>query len=217
MESNNNNTAEHSEYKSHRSRRSSRSRHSSLKIWGLTLALLVMMVILFITTIHNSSRIEKLSSRASITQEQLFLKEQEAEELKSQLAQSKNELENYMEGRLPGVMKLEPDQVLTIDKNIIKNIVFSVVTQNGSRQYEYKLVVENLSQKSAVPKFNVLVFDRYGVQVGMDQILKGEELFPGESRSYSSKVNFFMENEPVYFQVSSVIPGKMARMQNHSK
>ncbi len=213
MESNNN-TAEYSEHKAHRSRRSSRTRHSSLKIWGLAFALFIMIVILFITIVLNSSRIEKLSSRISSTQEQLFLREHEVEELESQLLQSKKELENYMEGRLPGVMKLEPDQVLAIDKNIIKNIVFSVITQNGSRLYEYKLVVENLTQKRLVPQFNVLVFDRYGVQIGMDQVKKGEELAPGESRSYSSKVNFFMKNEPVYFQVSSAIPHGMERMQN---
>ncbi len=213
MESNNN-TAEYSEHKPHRSRRSSRSRHSRLKIWALTFALFIMIVILFITIVLNSSRIEKLSSRVNSTQEQLFLREHEVEELKSQLLQSKKELEDYMEGRLPGVMKLAPDQVLAVDKNIIKNIVFSVITQNGSRLYEYKLVVENLTQKRVVPQFNVLVFDRYGVQVGMDQVMKGEELAPGESRSYSSKVNFFMKNEPVYFQVSSVTPHAAELVQN---
>jgi len=211
MESNNN-TAQHSGQKPHRSRRSSRSHHSQLKIWALTLALLVTIVILIISSAYNSSRIEKLSTRASDTQEQLFLKEQEVDNLKAQLAQSKNELEKYIEGRIPSVMKLEPDQVLTVDKDIIKNIVFSVVTQNSSKVYEYKLVVENLSRENIVPKFRVLVFDKYGVQIGIDQVLNGEELAPGESRSFSSKVDFFMKNEPVYFQVSSAIPHAAARM-----
>lgn len=216
MESNNN-TAQDSEYKPHRSRRSRRSHHSQLKIWVLTFALLVTIVILFISSAYNSSRTEKLSSRSSEIQEQLFLKEQEVDSLKAQLAQSKNELEKYIEGRIPSVMKLAPDQVLTVDKDIIKNIVFSVVTQNGAKLYEYKLVVENLSRENIVPKFRVLVFDKYGVQIGIDQVLEGEELAPGESRSYSSKVDFFMKNEPVYFQVSSEIPPGAERMQTYAK
>jgi len=216
MESNNN-TVQQSEYKSHRSRRSSRSRHSRLKIWALTFALLVTVVILIISSAYNSSRIEKLSTRAGDTQEQLFLKEQEVKNLMTQLAHSKNELEKYIEGRLPGVIRLVPDQVLTVEKDIIKNIVFSVVTQNGAKLYEYKLVVENLSRENIVPKFRVLVFDKYGVQIGIDQVLKGEELAPGESRSYSSKVEFFLKNEPVYFQVSSEIPRGAERMQNYVK
>jgi len=183
----------------------------------LTFALLVTIVILFISSAYNSSRTEKLSSRSSEIQEQLFLKEQEVDSLKAQLAQSKNELEKYIEGRIPSVMKLAPDQVLTVDKDIIKNIVFSVVTQNGAKLYEYKLVVENLSRENIVPKFRVLVFDKYGVQIGIDQVLEGEELAPGESRSYSSKVDFFMKNEPVYFQVSSEIPPGAERMQTYAK
>ncbi len=216
MESNNNAT-EYSEYKAHRSRRSGHSRHSNLKIWGLTFALLIAIVILFITIVYNSSRIEKLSSRLSITQEQLFLKEQEVEELQSHLTQSKTELERYIEGRLPSVIKLEPDQVLAVNRGFIKNIVFSVVTQRGDKLYEYKLVVENLFDEVIVPNFRVLVFDRYGVQIGIDQVLKGEGLAPGESRSYSSNVNLFMNDEPAYFHVSSEIPPGAERLQKYLK
>jgi hypothetical protein len=89
-----------------------------------------------------------------------------------------------------------------------------VVNHDGSRQYEYKLVVENRSHKVIVPKFRLLIFDKYGVQIGMDQILKDQELDPGESRSYSSKVNFFMKEEPAYFHVSSMIPAGAARLQD---
>lgn len=210
----NNDTDQNSLPKTHRSRRSRSSRHTRMKIWGLSFALLIMFVILFITSAYTSARINQLSIQVSSNQEQLLLKEKEINELKSQLTQSKDELEKLIKGRLPAVMKLVPDQVLTVNKDFIKNIVFTVLTQNDSKHYEYKLVVENLSHKIIVPKFRLLIFDKSGVQIGMDQVLRGEELAPGESRSYSSKIDFFMTEEPAYFQFSSMIPTGADRIQS---
>ena len=212
MESNNE-AGQYSQQRIHRSRRSRSSHHRSLKIWGLSLALLIMIVVLFISFVYAGSRIEELSSRASAVQEKLFLKEKEVEELKANLTKSKNELEALINGRLPSVIKLEPDKVLAVNNDLIKNIVFTVVTQDGVRQYEYKLVVENQSRKMIVPKFRLLIFDKFGVQIGIDQVLTGDELAPGESRSYSSKVEFFMKEAPAYFQVSSMISDGAKRMQ----
>ena len=210
----NNDTDQNSLPKTHRSRRPRSSRHTRMKIWGLSFALLIMFVILFITSAYTSARINQLSIQVSSNQEQLLLKEKEINELKSQLTQSKDELEKLIKGRLPAVMKLVPDQVLTVNKDFIKNIVFTVLTQNDSKHYEYKLVVENLSHKIIVPKFRLLIFDKSGVQIGMDQVLRGEELAPGESRSFSSKIDFFMTEEPAYFQFSSMIPTGADRIQS---
>ena len=212
MESNNDN-GQQSLHRTHRSRRSGHSLNSRLKIWGLGSALLMAVVVLFITFVYTSSRIKALSSRADIIQHQLFVKEQEVDDLKSRLSQSKNELDNLIEGRLPSVMRLVPDQVLAVNSDVIKNIVFTEVNEGGSKLYEYKLVVENRSHKIMVPKFRLLIFDKYGVQIGMDQVLRDEELAPGESRSYSSKVDFFMEEEPMYFHVTSTIPAGAERAQ----
>lgn len=209
MESNNDTT----QSPRHKSRRSRRSRHGNLKIWALSLALLFSVVIMFITLVYNGSRIDSLTSRANAAQEQLFLKEQKIEELSSRLAQSNSELERFLEGRLPSVMRLDVDQVLVINQGFLKNIVFSVVSQDGDRAHEYKLVLENLTHSNIVPKFRVLVFDKYGVQIGIDQVLTGDELAPGESRSYSSSVKFFMNEKPAYFKVSSLIPPEALHMQ----
>ena len=197
---NHSDTAQHSQHRTHRSRRSGSSRRSRVKIWGLGSALLITAVILLISYLYSSSRIAELTRRANSIQNQLFLKEQEVEQLKSRLTHS-------------SLMKLVPDQVLTVNSDSIKNIVFSAITQGGSKIYEYKLVVENLSQQTFVPKFRVLVFNKDGVQIGMDQVLKGEKLAPGESRSYSSRVDFFIQEEPVYFHVSGMIPAGAERMQ----
>jgi len=107
--------------------------------------------------------------------------------------------------------------VLAVNKDLIKNIVFTVVNHDGAKQYEYKLVMENHSQTRIVPKFRLLIFDKYGVQIGLDQVLTSEELAPGESRSYSSKVDFFMKEEPAYFDVSSMIPTGAERLQSVQK
>lgn len=196
----------HTSYKTHRSRRSRSSRHSRIKIWGLSFSLTIVLVILFITFVYTGARIEALSNQVSSNQEQLVLKDKEINELNARLASSKHDLETLIQGRIPTVMKLVPDQVLTVNKDSIKNIVYTVVTQGDSKQYEYKLVMENLSHKNIAPNFRLLIFDKYGVEIGMDKISSGETLAPGESRSYSSKVNFFLAEEPAYFQFSSMDP-----------
>lgn len=197
----NNDTGGHSPHKTHRSRRSGSSRRSRVKIWGLSLALLSTIVLLFISVVYSGSRIAILTKRADAIQDQLIRKEQEVDELKSRIAHS-------------SLTKLLPDQVLAVNRDFIKNIVFSVVTQGGSKTYEYKLVVENPSHEAIVPKFRVFIFDSDGLEIGLDQVLQGEELAPGESRSYSSKVDFFMQEEPAYFQVSSIIPAGAGRIQD---
>jgi cell division protein FtsB len=216
MESNND-TAQYSRHREHRSRRSRTSRHSGLKIWTLSFLLLVAVTALFILSVYTSSRIQELSTRADSVQRQLFLKKKEVDELTASLTQSKDQLEKLVKGRLPSVMRLEPDKVLAVNKDSIKNIVFTKVKHDGSRQYEYKLVLENRSKKIVVPKFRLLVFDKYGVQIGIDQVLTSEELGPGESRSYSSKVDFFVKEDPAYFHVSSMIPAGAKRLQDFLK
>ena len=175
---------------------------------------MITLVILVITSVYTSARIEDLTRQTSSIQEQLALKAKEVGELKSQLAHSKDELEKLIKGRLPSVMKLEPDHVLPVDKDFIKNVVFTMVTHSGTKQYEYRLVLENLSHKVITPRFRLLVFDKYGVQIGIDQVLHGEVLDPGESRTYSSKLDFFLQEEPAYFQVSSTIPAGAERISN---
>ncbi|MEJ2553770.1 MAG: hypothetical protein P8164_04160 [Gammaproteobacteria bacterium] len=178
------------------------------------MALLFVLVILFITFLYTGLRIKELSSRADTVQAQIFVKEKEITELKSRLAQSKDEMDKLIKGRLPTAMKLVPDKVLAVNSDLIKNIVFTEVKPDGARQYEYKLVVENRSRKIIIPKFRLLIFDKYGLQIGMDQVLSGEELGPGESRSYSSKVDFFIKEDPAYFHVSGAIPSGAKRLQS---
>lgn len=178
------------------------------------MALVVVLVILFVTFAYTGLQIEALSTRADAIQAQLFLKEKEIAELKSHLTQSKDELDKLIKGRLPTAMKLVPDKVLAVNTDNIKNIVFTEVKQDGVKRYEYKLVVENHSHKIIIPKFRLLIFDKYGLQIGVDQLLSGEELGPGESRSYSSKVDFFIKEDPAYFHVSSTIPSGAQRMQS---
>lgn len=172
---------------------------------------------LFILSVYTGSRIEVLSSRVDSLQQELFLKNKQADELASSLAQTKKQLEKLVKGRLPSVMKLEPDKVLEVNKDSIKNIVFTVVNHDGSKQYEYKLVLENHAKTVIVPKFRLLIFDKYGVQIGVDQVSTAEELDPGDSRSYSSKVDFFMNEVPAYFQVSGRVTAGAERLQGIHK
>ena len=213
----NNESGQVSSQRKGRSRRSRSHRHSDPRIWGLGLALLITVVFLFIRFLYTSLRIEALTNQVNTVQEQLILKENENVKLKSSLAQSKDELKKVIAGRLPSVVRLEPDHVLEVKDDFIKNIVFTVVTQNRHKHYEYKLVVINPSRQIIVPKFKLLLFDKFGVQVGMDQVLKSAELAPGESRSYSSRVELSMDDEPAYFHVSTTMPATGDIVKNPPK
>jgi len=209
-----NDLSQNSQQSSHRSRRTRSSRHSGLKIWGLSFALIVTLVVLFISFVYSGSRIEALSTRSDLVQQELIQKTKEVNELKADLGQTKKDMEELIKGRLPSVMQLVPDKVLAVKKDMIKNIVFTVVKHDGTKQYEYKLVVENHTHNKIVPKFRLLIFDKYGVQIGLDQVLTSDELAPGESRSYSKKVDFFMKEEPAYFDVSGMMPAGAESLQS---
>ena len=109
-----NDQSQNSQQSSHRSRRTRSSRHSGLKIWGLSFALIVTLVVLFISFVYSGSRIEALSTRSDLVQQELIQKTKEVNELKADLGQTKKDMEELIKGRLPSVMQLVPDKVLAV-------------------------------------------------------------------------------------------------------
>lgn len=184
------------------SRHYSRSHQHKLLTPGLSIGLVIAVCALIGTAVFTNLRIDFLTETNSDLQQKLFLSEQELTKIRPELEHARQELAQLIEDRLPNIRKLEPDQVLAINEDHIKNIVFTLIRRGNNTQYEYKLVIENHSKSKVSPKYRVLLFNKHGIQIGMDQVVAETELAPGESRSFSNVVKLFIKEDPVYFQIS---------------
>jgi len=214
--------ANHSDSPSHRrssrsGRRSSHSRrhshrfsHDSLLVPALSVAL----VILLLVAVFSGMKIASLNRTNGILRAQLDKKQDELTQLRPELAEARAEarkdLESLIESRFPQLHKLEFDKVIPVHEEYVRNILFTLIKKNDERRHEYRLLMENTAPASVLPEVRVLLFDQLGVQLGMGQLEKQEPLASGESRSFSSFIETFVEGEPRYFYVS--VKGGAARL-----
>jgi len=118
----------------------------------------------------------------------------------------KDEIQELTLNRLPGLIGLNYDEVLKVDKRYVKNIVFTRTGKKGAHLYEYKVVLEN-HESALQPALKIILFDRNGVQVGMSELSKDAKhggilrLDQDEVRSHYAIVQLPDNAEPEYFQV----------------
>jgi hypothetical protein len=125
----------------------------------------------------------------------------------SKLQTVSNELDELVNGRIPGLMPLKYDEIITVDKSYIRNIIFTLLKDGKNRNYEYRIIMQNETLSSIRPIVEILFFNDVGIQIGMTQVGNmdpsvGTEhslLDPGEVRSYTSSINLIRDEEPRYF------------------
>lgn len=190
-----------------RSSRSSSSRSSkSSQRMVLAISLAAALTALLAVTIFFSLHVAQLSKLNDSLVAELSEKKVELINIKPKLEQVQQELQQIVKGRIPKLHDMQPDKVMTVGKGYLKNIVFTVVKSNHQTKYEYKLVLENTSNNKLFPNARVLLFNKLGVQIGMDEINEHNELNPGESRSHSASISLSMDDEPSYFFVDGKVP-----------
>jgi hypothetical protein len=187
----------HGEYNSHGSQRRVSQRLMLAVALGISLLLLLSI------SIFSVVRINTLSEQNDALNSDLFKAKQELSATLPELEHTRKELAGLIKGRLPQLRELVPDKVMKVNADYVKNIVFTVLNQNGHKHYEYRLVIENTSEYMVHPDARILVFDRRGVQVGMSEVKDRIDIAPGESRAYSATVERFMDGDPFYFFVST--------------
>lgn len=183
------------------SRHARRHRSSHYKRRALILGFLLGMSLfaLFAVSLMMVVQVAKLSNSNSMLRQGLAKSEGELEQTRNRLAEAEQDLAAVISGRFPNLMPLEPDKVFEVKQHYVKNIVFTVLKKDNEKMYEYKLVLENRYDYPVYPDLRLLVFDKLGIQMGVDDILDDQELAPGESRSFSQTIDVFMNSDPSYF------------------
>lgn len=131
---------------------------------------------------------------------------EQSEDTKSLIKTLKSEIQALTLNRLPGLINLNFDEVIEVDKRYVKNIVFTRTGKKGTHLYEYKVVLEN-NNVALQPALKILLFDRSGVQVGMSTLSQKTEqgsitrLDQDEVRTHYAVVQLPDNSEPEYFQV----------------
>lgn len=185
----------HSQHADHSSRRRRSQRLMLAMALGVTLLLLV------VVSVFSAIRIGTLTDANDEMNAELFQAKQELAKVAPELQQARKELANVTQGRLPHLRELTPDKVINVDSGYVKNIVFTLLRSTNGTRYEYRVVMENKSDALVRPEVRVFVFDHRGIQVGMGEVADRTDMIPGESRSYSSAIERFMDEEPRYFYV----------------
>lgn len=202
------NTRHHSAHS--RSSRSNSAPHKTSRRLALTIALSFSLLALFLLAIYSVVRINGLVRENEVLQDELTKARQELSQAGPELEQHRKTVSEMTKGRLPHLRDLEPDKVLQINDTYLKNIVFTVLNQDGIKSYEYRLVMENSTARTIHPEVRILVFDRYGVQIGNAEVAGRADMAPGESRSQSAVIDRFIDEEPHYFYVSKSLADKPA-------
>lgn len=192
-----------------RRRRYGSSRRRALLVSVLGLSLGVSIFLLIGVAITLGGRVSKLTKANSELNTALFRFEQQVKELEPRVEELEEELRQVVAGRFPNLHPLEPDTVLPVNEQYVKNLVFTVINQGTVKHYEYRVVMENPFDHAVRPHFRVMVFDRLGVQVGVDEINEMEDLNAEESRTYSSRLDLFKTGEPRYFHIDFRMPGEL--------
>lgn len=174
-----------------RQRRSERTHHTTSRRRSqrliLAIALAATVVVLFAVSLFSIIRIAGLASRNDSLKEELF--------------QIKQQLANTDPSRPPYLKDFAPDNVISLAGGFVKNIVFSVLHQNGEIRLDYRLTVENKSERTLRPDVRVFIFDRKGMPIGVGDVTDHTDIGAGESHAFTSVIEKFIDEEPRYFYV----------------
>jgi hypothetical protein len=126
------------------------------------------------------------------------------QELEETIAQLNDEVLALSQGRIPGLRRIEFDQVLRVSREYVKNLVFSVTQKGAENSYEFKMVMHNEGPDIIQPGGSLALFDRAGLQLGITEFKKADGslfLAPGETRSYYDEIELAREGQPVYYML----------------
>lgn len=192
----------------HSRRISSRKKIKKLKLLiGLLIGLIVIIMVFLILKTAKSSKHESIKNQLQIT---LNKQENALEQTEKKLAAIEAKLKILVTGRIPNLQPLEFDKSIAIEREYLRNIIFTLTGVGQNNSYEYRIVAKNDSLHVVEPSITIFLFDDVGIQVGKTTLskqnatseVKSEDLEPGETRAYSSIIPLERDAEPKYFLIT---------------
>ena len=187
-----------SNHNGRRKRLVSRSSQRLILAISLVASLVALVIVITMALVKLSDmRIQNMDLQARLDNAR-----KEIARLTPELEQTRADLASLAQDRLPYLKPLKLDEVTPIHEGYIRNIVFSLIRHGKQRLYEYKILLENNTDAPVQPGFRVMIFDRYGIQIGLHEVRELPQLLPGESTSQNATVQRFIDREPSYFAVT---------------
>jgi len=170
----------------------------------LKITLLVALLALSAIGAFSYRFVSKASGQLVMPQQEREGYEARINQLETTVAQLNDEILALSQGRIPGLRRVEFDQVLQVDKKYVKNVVFSLTAKGDKKTYEFKMLLHNEGPDILQPDGSIALFDRAGLQLGITSFKKMQGslfLAPGESRSYYDRVDLARAGDPVYYML----------------
>ncbi len=197
-------------------RRKSNGRHSHYSHHHRTRAIYglgILSVFLFLAFLFVSIKLSLYAKDLNDVTVLFHRQERELQKLRPMVARLEKEIAELVQQRLPGLHPLVFDQLISIDQQYVRNIIFTLIGKEENRQYEYKLTVKNNGLTAVHPIVKILFFDQLGIQVAHSVIGVDERGDPtldvlerGEVRSYTQVIDLSNGHQAHYFMVMVDLP-----------
>jgi len=211
--------------RSRRSHRSASSYRCDAKIRRYKYLLAGISTLFLLLSVITWSHIARKSTEHEQTLLELRKQEIALSTVTSKLETARNEMDALIEGRIPGLLPLKYDEVITVNDKYIRNIIFTLARDGKKRNYEYRLVMHNDTLSVIRPAVEILLFNDIGIQIGVAQVeyvnssagTEHAELYPGEVRSYTSSFDLIRDEAPSYFLLvaSDANPVSAGKLREH--
>lgn len=198
-------------------RRLSRSRHQSsshrkLKRMKWLVALLVVVIVAgAVVGVFGWAHLKRFRAEANALASQTRQLEGELTRARERLTELGTDLRVLLANRIPGIAQISFGRPTEVNDRYVRSLTLVRAGTGAEPAVEYAIVLENTRTTPVVPAVRVLLFDAAGLQTGIarpgaaDAVTPGAlpALAPGETRTYSGRVQSLRRADPVYFLVEA--------------
>jgi cell division protein FtsL len=188
------------------------SRSKTKKIRRLTALVTVLAVALVVVSmgwIMAWAKLKKVESDALSLDVNLRQTGGQLQSLKAQLLEREAAVQAMVEKRIPGLSLLEYNKVIDVKDKYVRNIRFAQSGTADAKAIEYHTILKNDTADLGSPKVKIFLFDQFGIETGFATLQPpdaadkagSDELQPGETRSYTGKMDIQRQAVPKYFLI----------------